>query len=1442
MRKIYSALAGVLLGLVFNSNISIAQSLLTIQPAQPDSIVQLVADAQGLERVAPADWPRSGTFWNVMPGAGGICPAPFPCPPLDPNVPVYAIADGQFLVDGTGGQVLPVSQAGRMATSATINSVLEAQANTVVDLIARVQEAQFNREFAMTFGLDEEMYSPEAYSLIYDTNGLWLEITNVVSGLAHVNLHHATNKVYEIWSKTDLIFTNWSIELEVAPTNGAAMPFTVPVLGRTNLFIWARDWTGITSHGNTIPEWWFWKYFGTVNLSDTNLDSRGNTLLSAFQQSLDPNVIQFSLQFTNSDFNSSPANGTVTLQSGVPSYLTVLLNDTNLAHAIWQPYTSATFPIYFNNGNGAYHVLVGLRGLPSSAQASWAEAQLTLNNGTPTLVVTNPTNSTVSVPLIQLQGYVSTALSKLTYDVSNAAGIFTNQQGYWHPMFYNTNLLKFTTNSFQCYDVRLTNGLNRITLHATDVAGNTATTNFSYTLDYSGDHIAPALSLIWPTNGISIAGSAFTVRAQVDDATATVTATINSNIIAGLVERDGAVWFNSLPLNSGTNTVTITATDAAGNTSMANLNVVKSAISLNVNPLADDQLNQPSVTVSGTIGDSGDHVTVNGVSATVSGNNWTATNVPVSPDGTASLNVIVSDSGNNLLAAQNVYQPQPAKVVLASYQLRFHENSFYYQLFSGTWHRSTTETIDNQIYWSFSSGGAQHYDEDMHDIEDPPNIFNTNYPAGINAFSAPWENAATAENFDVYVPSFEIIWDDANQIKTHVMIDPTGQTPAGGMKLYLIRAKALEYTNTTHAGFLPLPPEWLQINGQALINSGMTNSDGAIWGETLVSAPAGVPVDVTPTATQLYGFNDYTFTNQAFEVDLQPAVDANRDGGIAFDISGQINPDQTTANQPYRFWVNDDEDTDGGDVVPVASRDCDDYVIIGRRDLEDLSRLWINTAGISEQLRKGHFLVGLKWKNAGGSPSINIFQAVETNGGTLYLTDTNVATQQAPVTPLRTTVLNNANSYHQVDTSGTFLINSNFWQSENVNSNNPFAHLLFEGCAVGKGQLVATINKRDGTELAEAGGVWLDIKDIKSMYQRAVATPASDSVAPPYNLGGSAYYTNSVFDESNLGYSASTSIAFDKPADETPQCVVFVHGWNMPYDEYLGFSETVFKRLYWQGYKGRFSAFYWETLTSPFSYNDSEFRAWKYGLSLKQYVEALKAGLPSYTMNIAAHSMGNIVTGSALNRGLTIDNYVLMQAAVPAGCYDTSSTVNNYSRFTSAESSSPTPDNAVPNMGYRGYLSNVTGNLVNFYNPFDFALATGTLGGVTHLPFLWWFDTNWEANEESYKPAHFTFSHYAYDSTQPVLQSGQLIIEPYGPTLDHYVTDPQEMMSFVARPRSKAVGALADVGGTIKGQVDLNARFGFDDKRDEHSAEFNWNIQRLNGETGFYHTLYNVIR
>jgi hypothetical protein len=113
------------------------------------------------------------------------------------------------------------------------------------------------------------------------TNGLWLSISNVSGGLAHLNLNNATDFVYKIISKNSLsVAGNWDIAGEVFPgINTNVMPFTVAASSPTNFFIWACDWAGITSGGNTVPEWWLYKFFGTTEMADTNIDSTGNNTL-----------------------------------------------------------------------------------------------------------------------------------------------------------------------------------------------------------------------------------------------------------------------------------------------------------------------------------------------------------------------------------------------------------------------------------------------------------------------------------------------------------------------------------------------------------------------------------------------------------------------------------------------------------------------------------------------------------------------------------------------------------------------------------------------------------------------------------------------------------------------------------------------------------------------------------------------------------------------------------------------------------------------------------------------------------------------------------------------------------------------------------------------------------------------------------------------------------
>jgi len=641
-----------------------------------------------------------------------------------------------------------------------------------------------------------------------------------------------------------------------------------------------------------LPFWWELKYFGNLNHAGSDLDTVGNTLLDDYLDGNDPNIILFSLQFTNNYFSTNVVSGTINLQAGIPAYEVVLVNDLDLTNAVWHPFTSTNVTV--NLSNGLCTVAVGLRGFPSDARQTWKERHVTLDNSPLTLTITNPAIGTVSRPMIQLQGYANKPLTSLTYDVSNALNAITNLQGYMLAAFYDTNLMAFTTNYFQCYDVALTNGVNAITLHATDLANNSTISNFTVALDYSGDTSPPVLKLVWPRDGTTIVGSDFTLRAQVDEATATVVASMNGETNAGLVEHDGTVWVNNLSLVDGTNYLTLTATDAATNSSTTNLALIKSAVNVTVDPISADQGNQSSVTITGTVNDPAAVIKVNGVSASVNGATWSAENVPIDPTGRPTLDVETFDSNNNPTGATDTNPSRPTTVVLAEY-----EQMSGYDNHSGNgqnqmvrWNYATGGSWGVTVYESPGSGGI-----------DPP------IPPDGPGYTPPIVTSDYGETFAPNWQNADAIFDNGNyyhtSVKTKVMIVPSGPKLPGISSPYLVGVSAMQFDPCTPdsdssfallqliplwLGNKPIPAEQLMINGRPLVTS-FTNYDGSIWGETIISAPAGelVPLTVT-TADPIY--NDYTFNVQVLPFDVDVDADNTTFQGYPNSANGDLDSEE----------------------------------------------------------------------------------------------------------------------------------------------------------------------------------------------------------------------------------------------------------------------------------------------------------------------------------------------------------------------------------------------------------------------------------------------------------------------------------------------------------------------------------------------------------------------
>jgi hypothetical protein len=869
------SIKGIIIGLGLLTLSGIFTIDLLAQSGPADSIVQLTAEARGLSLVSRADLPPFGTYWLVM--ARGA--APLPCPP-DQSLPIYAITDGQFIVDSTSGQT-------------TSTNDLMAEATTVVNLINQAQEVQ-SRRMARTMTLDDPPtpgeddgsggdYTNLFYSIYtIDTNQLWLELTNIFSGVGYANLHRATNQVYAIWGTPDLTvpFADWQVETEVWPTNINSMPFAVLTQDRPDLFLRAQDWTDVFTNG--LPAWWIWYNFHTLDLSGTNLDTSGNTLWHDYTNHSDPNTIIFVIAETNTYVNTASLSLPLNVLGGFPGYATVLINDTNLADATWLPFNGSSV-IATLGADGAYNVSVGLRGFPTNALQTWETIPLVKDTVFPRLTITNPVSATVAQTPIQFQGYASEPLDTLTYDITNAAGTFTNQPADLTGIFYDPSLLAYTTNYFQSGNLYLAGGANVITLHGTDWAGNT--TNVSFTVNFTPSTNPPVLTLFWPEAGAPILGTQVTLKAHVSDPTAAVTATVNGTAEPATVAADGSVWVQNLLLNPGNNTVTLTANTALGGMTTTNfsVSVVTNNLGLSVS-LDEANLYQGSIFVHGAINDlTTNSVYVNGVKAQAwvpygSWWAWYADNVQVNAYGMADVKVDVYQGDPVWVASTSLVYEQPTAVVLKSY-------SGHQTLVPDPQVYPNTATEYDNINWSDHAGGTLN-DFYWGSLEITAGTNGDPFLDVIGPFAPPWEYASLRASVSGSLASFD------NHINTRVMIEPGGVQPAGTTNLYLVLASAFEASDTnvsgldfvnlaltSYRGNIGLPPEWLEINGQQLVNTGLTNSImpfgpsgatiNAFWGATVVSAAAGDTPDVTPVATQVYKNLDYTFDVQAYPLKLK---------------------------------------------------------------------------------------------------------------------------------------------------------------------------------------------------------------------------------------------------------------------------------------------------------------------------------------------------------------------------------------------------------------------------------------------------------------------------------------------------------------------------------------------------------------------------------------------
>jgi hypothetical protein len=533
-------------------------------------------------------------------------------------------------------------------------------------------------------------------------------------------------------------------------------------------------------------------------------------------------------------------------------------------------------------------------------------------------------------------------------------------------------------------------------------------------------------------------------------------------------------------------------------------------------------------------------------------------------------------------------------------------------------------------------------------------------------------------------------------------------------------------------------------------------------------------------------------------------IDGNHDGAVDTSFSG---PDSTSAQHPYVLWANNDYDRWNGttedDLQTAAEPDCN-YTNAGNRaipcprDLEDYARLWV--CGVSNTLSQlpAGSTVTLNWGDVGGpnpsNPTIDLFQAADPDGGIGYLTNLATANNQINNTRCQYVGRLGPGGSIQLNTS-TF---SNGWAGD---------HYIWCGVGHGSGALYLTIADGNGNVLAQSSQ-FIKIQDIKQMYERW--TVGDNPGVPPLA------YPVEAQDNYSPGYPTQPfNYTYDPAFDTNNTYIVYVHGWNMPSWEKDRWAETAYKRLYWQGYQGRFGSFRWPTgngfngiisaLTDANNYNNSEWIAWKSGQPLENFLAGLNSQYPG-KVYVLAHSMGNVVTGEALRlagANVIVNTYVASQAAISARAYDNTIPADATNSYT-PHVYGPDDEGHYYTNGAPPYFNGIAGasHFADFYNQEDFALH------------YWVIDQNFKADSLNY--------HYTTPSLQ--FPSGFYYEPPFQlPRSLTFPTNTYETFAQAVQSYSFALGAETNIASTfsVRAPVNLDVPpYDFGNHHVGHSLEF----------------------
>ena len=1454
-----------------------------VQPA-PDSIVQVTAEAQGLLLVAPEDLPFGGTFWEVMPG--GIM-APLPCPPIDQTLPIYAITDTAFLVDATGGQVtvntrqLKTMSLTQAATSDVVASALDTQATAIVDLINQVQTASANqqvRTMAMAMGVPTpggdggtNSYTPNGASFTipdYGTN-LWIAQWNMASGsVTGIASNTLADVSYDILTNVDLTTTNWgSTGLFIVgseTTNWTALPLMAVNL-TNNCFFRLRSWA--SSDGSGLPDWWQEQNFGVSSGVDPygNPAGDGYSNLQKFQSGMNPNQFytpaapqNFTVSFDGTSSTAtvswSPAPGPVTgytvsrvyygdydqSQTFNVSVGTSSVHDplTLLPYASDDPTIYAYYSIQANYSGGA-SASTGQWLEPFTYQQMPTISVIPAADGSAFLAVAKLSAGTAGLRLTRID-LVAEEFGDSSYNTNYFIPVSSLTNGIFQmPAAWANPPVDGYGGCFYEWDVQTVNANGGATSASESLPDQ-------YFLNPAAGENLPGQYFLNP--GIeSLVPAFYDGRVQ-----------MKQNLIYQLRVASVSQLFHASPAtinNPGGGVV------AGTNYVVSSYNLSgKDCWDLNwqalpVDVLAPFKMNYfyRNFVFDPNAMDSSGKVT-NGISSFYS--YPTLLNPPVyqfqtPQNGTTSFAAMLGTEASQWLAANGVFNwGDPTDFGLSfdgdgqNCFIAANARNFYGLPFLSA-KVVQDEWTEFLSFDYLAVGGTLPVNPNGTVMYVYPETAQPQLPTVEYDF---WNLNDGSWNNGVWMP-FEPLpgqagFSPTNAGNAHLMAGVGNSlTIAGYAKLAVQNGYAGVYAYLGQY----FDKAYKMTNGIATTNT------------TGILSPYGNFFATEPGDAALVTLSDLDTGERGtcivHAVSLQ--LDKNHDGTMDLSFNG---PDATSQNSTFQFWINNNFDRslyDADDAVnyedslnsieagklPQYQR-VPDYnftnyygqrAIPTKRDLENFTRLWVCgvTSNLLAALPSGS-TVTLSWGDVGNpnptNPVIDLFQAADANGGFGYLTNETSAAAQ--------TNLSQGQYVGRLAPGGSIPLNSpfapNLWAG---------SHFIWCGVSNGVGALTLAITDANSNALAQAKA-YIQIKDIKEMYER-------------WTLGD-----NPKKEPNLLAVKAANDLpsnpvvpAFEyaTPQDTNTPYILFVHGWNMRTDEKDHFAESAFKRLYWQGYQGRFGSFRWPTdygfsgsyfdiATDRRNFDNSEFQAWKSGFGLKNMLTRLNI-LYSGNVYLLAHSMGNIVAGEGLRLAGTnqlVNTYVASQAAITAHAYDDSLADSLF-----ASSSPKTPN--IYNDWFAGNNGGAAGRVISFYNTNDYALAIGRWGldqqlkpdqSITTLGTTYNFDGYPYTGLPHYMPG-------SADDNFPWLHFEKNVFYTTNYFNMSIIADRYEVSAYAAQARSTALGATPGTLLNIQRNVNLtrlpNPRIWPDDLSGHNYTDHFWHSAEFRGDNAQMQGYWNEL-